>query len=89
MGEKDRVLWMDYKNGFFSIKSLYFVLELGHVIPFLVTLIWNSRVQSKVSSFAWEASWIKMLTLDQLQKRGWSLANRYLLCKSEEESMCR
>ncbi|RVW79159.1 Apoptosis inhibitor 5-like protein API5 [Vitis vinifera] len=30
----------------------------------------------KVSFFAWEASWGKVLTLDQVKKRGWDLANR-------------
>ena len=37
--------------------------------------------------FAWEASWGKMLTLDQLKKRGWTLANRCFLCCVEEESI--
>ena len=35
--------------------------------------------------FAWEASWGKVLTLDQLKKRGWTLANRCFLCCAEEE----
>ena len=37
--------------------------------------------------FAWEASWGKVLTLDQLKKRGWTLANRCFLCYAEEESI--
>ena len=37
--------------------------------------------------FAWEASWGKVLTLDQLKKRGWILANRCFLCCVEEESI--
>ena len=37
--------------------------------------------------FAWEASWGKVLTLDQLKKRGWTLANRCFLCCVEEESI--
>ena len=35
--------------------------------------------------FAWEASWGNVLTLDQLKKRGWTLANRCFLCCAEEE----
>ena len=35
--------------------------------------------------FAWEASWGKVLTLDQLKKRGWTLANRCFLCCAEEK----
>ena len=37
-----------------------------------------------VSFFTWEACWGKVLTLDQLQKGGWTLVNRYALCKELE-----
>ena len=30
--------------------------------------------------FSWEVSWGKVLTLDQLQNKGWSLANKCLIC---------
>ena len=40
----------------------------------------------KVNFFAWEAFWEKILTLDHLKRRGWSLPNRCYLCKGEEES---
>ena len=42
---------------------------------------------TKVCFFAWEASWGKVLTLDQLKKRGRFLANRCFLCREEEESI--
>ena len=37
--------------------------------------------------FAWEASWDKVLTLDQLKERGCILANRCFLSCVEEESI--
>ena len=37
--------------------------------------------------FAWEALWEKILTIDQLQKRGFSLANRCHLCFEDEETV--
>ena len=37
--------------------------------------------------FVWEASWVKTLTLDQVKRRGWSLATRCFLCLVEEESI--
>ena len=40
---------------------------------------------TKVGFFAWEASWGKVLTQDQLKRRGWILANRCFLCCDEEE----
>ena len=49
--------------------------------------IWKVYVQPRVSFFGWEATWEKDLTLDQLQKRGWPLANRCYLCQRHEESI--
>ena len=42
---------------------------------------------SKVAFFAWEASWEKVLTLDQLQRKGHFLENRCFLCLSEVETV--
>ena len=44
-------------------------------------------MQPKVSFFGWAATWGEALTLDQLQKRGWPLANRCYLCQMREESI--
>ena len=51
--EKDRVIWMNSRNEASSIKSLYSIMELGYVIPFLVTMIWNSWVTPKAGVFVW------------------------------------
>ena len=37
--------------------------------------------------FSWEASWSKVLTLDQLKQRGRALAIRCFLCEEEEETV--
>ena len=87
MDEEDRVLRMPMKSGKFSVKSLYKAVELESSIYFPMKIIWNSWVQPKVCFFAWEASWGKALTLDQIQKRGWALPNRCYLCHSNEESI--
>ena len=42
---------------------------------------------TKFGFFAWEASWGKVLTLDQLKKRGRALANRCFLCGEGEETI--
>ncbi|RVW71739.1 ADP-ribosylation factor 1 [Vitis vinifera] len=46
-------------------------------------------VPTKVGFFAWEAYWGKVLTQDQLKRRGWILANRCFLCCAEEETINR
>ena len=39
-----------------------------------------------VSFFAWEVSWNKISTIDQLKRRGWNMLNRCYLCKEKEET---
>ena len=40
-----------------------------------------------ISFFAWEVWWGKILTIEQLKKRGRRLTSRCLLCGKDEESL--
>ncbi|RVX20512.1 Transposon TX1 uncharacterized 149 kDa protein [Vitis vinifera] len=84
---EDRMMWKVTSNGSFSVKSLYNDLSSRRAGLFPHGVIWNPSVPSKVSFFAWEASWGKVLTMDQLKKRGWAVANRCFICCEEEESI--
>ena len=76
--EKDKLMWNLSKDGCFSVKSLYGVLEGRREGLFPRKMIWNSCLHTKVSSFhlgslvrqsdkkIW---WGKILTMDQLKKR--------------------
>ncbi|RVW53259.1 hypothetical protein CK203_091640 [Vitis vinifera] len=83
---EDRMMWKVTSNESFSVKSLYNDLSSRRAGLFPHGLIWNPSVPSKVSFFAWEAAWGKVLTMDQLKKRGWAVANRCFMCCEEEES---
>ena len=78
---------MDSKDEVFSVKSLYRALQLVSLASFPSKIIWNSCVQPKLSFFAWEVAWGRVLTLDRLQKRGWALANRCFMCQMCGESI--
>ena len=82
--EEDKVCWVETKSETFSVKSLHASLKTGRVVQFPSSVVWNVWVPPKVSFFAWEATWGKVLTLDQFQRRGWSLANHCFLCSHEE-----
>ena len=86
-GLEDRVVWKERKNGNFSVKSLYSSLEPRCAVPFSWNIIWSPCVPTKVGFFAWEASWGKVLTLDQLKRSGWNIANRCFLCCAKEETI--
>ena len=81
------MVWTTSKSGAFSVKLLYSILEPGGSSLFPCGSIWRANVPPKVAFFAWEASWGKILTLEQLQRRGYSLANRCFLCLSEVETV--
>ena len=54
---------------------------------FPIKLIWNNRIPSKISFFAWEVWWDKILTMEQLKKRGRHLSSRCPLCGKDEERL--
>ena len=64
--DEDKVVWITSKSGAFSVKSLYSILEPGGSFLFPYGSIWRANVSPKVAFFAWEASWGKILTLEQL-----------------------
>ncbi|RVW99250.1 hypothetical protein CK203_030728 [Vitis vinifera] len=76
--EEDSVRWKREGNGVFGAKGAYRSLSGYSVGAFPNRRIWMDRVPTKVSFFAWEAAWGKILTLDKLQRRGWQLPNRCL-----------
>ncbi|RVW15499.1 putative inactive ATP-dependent zinc metalloprotease FTSHI 1, chloroplastic [Vitis vinifera] len=84
---EDKMVWTASRSGVFSVKSLYSTLEPGGSALFPYVGIWRACVPPKVAFFTWEASWGKILTLDQLQRRGYSLANRCFLCLAEAETV--
>ena len=84
---EDRVRWKEAKDGIFSVKSFYSVMEGSSIVLFPNNIIWSPCALFKVGFFAWEASWGKVLTLNQLKKRGWSLSNRCFICCVAEESI--
>ena len=80
---KDKLWWKETKSGSYSVKSCFDLLEGGrqNQVPI------NPIVPTKVGFFAWEVWWGKILTMNQLQKRGFSLASRSPLCKEAKEAM--
>ena len=85
-GGGDKVCWSNAKSGTFSVRSLYSSLEEGRSKSFLsgmcgmlgFHLIWVSSLER----------WLgEKLTLDQLQRRGWSFANKCFLCYTHKESI--
>ncbi|RVW85461.1 hypothetical protein CK203_038987 [Vitis vinifera] len=72
---EDALSWKETRDGIFSVKSLYCSFTRAYSDPFPWGLIWRSWAPMKVSFFAWEASWNRISTIDQLKKRGWNMSH--------------
>ena len=83
----DRIWWKEAKNGSFSVKSSFDLLEGRRQQSVPIKMLWNPIIPTKVGFFAWEVWWGKILTMDQLKKRGFSLASKCALCGKDEESL--
>ena len=81
----NNLVWLETKNGGFSIKSFYTSLASRRVESFPHSIVWNFWAPVRASFFAWEATWVKILTQDQIKKRGRRMPSRCYLCKAEEE----
>ena len=86
-GVDDELRWKENKNGTFSVKSFYSSLSRGIKNPFLARTIWMPWVPIRASFFGWEAARSRLLTTDRLKRFGWSIPNKYFLCKNEEETI--
>ena len=81
-------------KGCFTIISFYSKLlhlnysSAGTLVErgFPSQLIWSSLALGKVSFFVWEASHGKILTGDNLQKKGINIVIRHFMCKGDAES---
>jgi len=90
----DAVIWNLNSRGAFTVKSYY--LKLLCYPPFASQtvsggrfpwkIIWKSLAPLRVSVFVWEASYVSILTCDNLQKKGIVLVNRCSMCKEDLES---
>ena len=82
--QEDRLILKETRPNGFLVRFMY--RKLMHYLPtdFPWRSIWNPIIPPKLGFFAWEASWGKVLTLDQLKRRGIPLVNMCFLCEEEE-----
>ncbi|CAL1399881.1 unnamed protein product [Linum trigynum] len=84
-----RIIWNPDYNCKFSVRSCYKQVSkdfLVSVQDFPAKQIWRPVIPLKVCFFMWLACHNRILTMDNLMKRGWSLASRCILCCRENES---
>jgi hypothetical protein len=86
-GGEDKLRWLHSSKGLFEVKSFYRALSPSGSSIFPWKSIWRSKAPPRVAFFAWTAAWGKILTVDNLKRRGLVVVNRCWLCESDGESV--
>jgi hypothetical protein len=84
---EDKLWWMPSHKGSFEVKTFNRVLAYSGSNPFPWKSIWRSKAPPRVAFFAWMATHGKILTLDNLWRRGMVVVNRCWLCELDGESV--
>ncbi|KAJ4810728.1 RNA-directed DNA polymerase (reverse transcriptase)-related family protein [Rhynchospora pubera] len=84
----DEVSWkLPGAKGSFSTKSTYYFIKTFPTIYTPLCSIWKLKIPPRFKVFLWLMFQDKIATQDNLQKRGWSMANRCPLCLSNSETV--
>ena len=83
----DRMLWKLKKSGIFSVHSLHEAIWGAPTNSFPRKSVWCTKAPKRVSFFVWTITWGKILTCDNLIKRGFSLVGWCCMCKCNWETV--
>ncbi|EEE54019.1 hypothetical protein OsJ_00679 [Oryza sativa Japonica Group] len=81
--EKDCFIWSLYKNGHFSVKSMYNAIINSNVIIHK-RILWKVKVPLKIKVFMWFLHKKVILTKDNLIKRKWRGNKQCCFCNTQE-----
>jgi hypothetical protein len=84
---EDKLWWIPSRKGAFEVRSFYRVLSSHGPSSFPWKGIWRTKAPPRVAFFAWTATRGKILTIDNLRRRGMIVVNRCWLCESDGESV--
>ena len=80
--EPDRVQWNIGSTGRFQVKGLYLSLRAAGIFPH--KFLWKIKIPLKVKIFIWLALKNRILTKDNLAKRGWTGNEQCHFCSQQE-----
>ena len=82
--QKDSFIWKYESNGIYSSKSLYAIVNFRGVQPIYLPVVWSVKIPPRVQGFLWLFSQNKIMTCDNLRKRGIAKPLECVLCKEIE-----
>jgi hypothetical protein len=85
--EVDKLVWGPSRKGIFASRTFYQVLHNPPGICFPWKCIWRVKAPPRVAFFMWTAAWGRILTCENLKKKGFVLAGWCCMCKNAEETV--
>jgi hypothetical protein len=83
----DGLKWKCNKAGVFDSKSFYAALSNRPGVLFPWKSVWKVKAPPRVAFFIWSAAWGKILTCDNLMRRGYTMAGWCCMCQCAEETV--
>jgi hypothetical protein len=84
-GEVDRVVWNLSKRMNFEVKTFYKALICYKAVSFPWKGIWRVKTPKRVAFFVWTVALGKILTHDNLRRRGIVVVEWCVMCKKHGE----
>ena len=75
------------QNSIFDVRSFYTALRVLPCVDFPWKSIWRNKAPRRACFFVWIAAWNKILTCDNLHKRGYSFPSWCCMCCSNGETV--
>uniref|UniRef100_A0A2N9F2D7 Reverse transcriptase domain-containing protein n=1 Tax=Fagus sylvatica TaxID=28930 RepID=A0A2N9F2D7_FAGSY len=81
-------LWWSLKNsGIFDVRSRYSSFRESPSLIFPWKCIWRTKAPRRACFFVWTAAWQKILTCENLRKRGYSITSWCCMCCCNGETV--
>ena len=83
----DGLRWKPCKDGVFASRSFYYALIDRRGVMFPWKSIWRVKAPPRVAFFVWTATWGRILTCDNLMRRGYTMAGWCCMCCCDGETV--
>uniref|UniRef100_A0A2N9G1S1 Reverse transcriptase domain-containing protein n=1 Tax=Fagus sylvatica TaxID=28930 RepID=A0A2N9G1S1_FAGSY len=83
----DELRWKPCKDGVFTSRSYYYALIDRRGVRFPWKSIWRVKAPPRVAFFVWTATWGRILTCDNLMRRGYTMVGWCCMCCCDGETV--
>ncbi|XP_078170733.1 uncharacterized protein LOC144564966 [Carex rostrata] len=87
MQREDDVTWRWASNGSFTVRSAYKAIKNGPRVATNTHIPWSIKAPPRFKVFAWIMTLNRILTIDNLIKKGMHIVNRCVMCKNALETV--